>query len=50
MNSIDFSDATHAVVKVVVYLDKKPLMISSMKEVKEEAGWRIDSYPFVGWN
>jgi len=48
-SQIDFPAADSEGVKVVVYLEKGSPKIEHVRLVKEATGWKIDSYPFVGW-
>jgi len=48
-SQIDFPAADSEGVKVVVYLEKGSPKIEPVRLVKEPTGWKIDSYPFVGW-
>lgn len=48
-NGIKFTDPSNAVVKVVVYMERGDPEMEDIRVVREPGGWRIDSYPFVGW-
>lgn len=46
---ITFPSPDSAVVKAIAYVEKGPPKIAEMRLV-DEGGWKIDSYPFVGWD
>lgn len=46
---IDFPQESQARVKVIVYRETGSPETEEIRVVREEDGWKIDSYPYVGW-
>lgn len=44
------TDANTATVKVIVYSENSSPRIETMRMVRENNAWKVDAYPFVGWN
>lgn len=47
---INFTDENTATVKVIMYLNSGGPRIETMRLVKENGVWKVETYPFVGWS
>ena len=48
--SINFSNPETATIRVVVYLEGNSPKVESLRLVKEDGIWKVETYPPVGWN
>ena len=47
---INLKDENTATVKVIMYLNSGGPRIETMRLVKENGVWKVETYPFVGWS
>ena len=48
-NDVSLPQPDQALVKVVAYVDDGTPVIETVRLVREQGAWKIDGYPFVGW-
>ena len=48
--SINFSNPETATIRAVVYLEGNSPKVESLRLVKEDGIWKVETYPSVGWN
>lgn len=49
-NDIHFTDQNTATAKVIMYMNRGGPRIETMRLVKENGVWKVETYPFVGWS